>query len=100
VVGSGKRLGAINPTPLVCLFFQQNALTRTRIPYGDEQNYGSVTVMVSYITTSAGSAITAPNTAPLSDSATASLIEGWIDESEKRTRFLFETSRNASATGR
>lgn len=29
------------------------------------------------------------------DLATASLIEGWIDETERRIWFLFETSRNA-----
>jgi starvation-inducible DNA-binding protein len=29
------------------------------------------------------------------DIATASLLENWIDESEKRTWFLFECSRNA-----
>jgi starvation-inducible DNA-binding protein len=31
------------------------------------------------------------------DIATASLIETWIDEAEKRTWFLFESSRNAHA---
>ncbi|MBC7608495.1 MAG: DNA starvation/stationary phase protection protein, partial [Polaromonas sp.] len=33
------------------------------------------------------------------DIATASLIEVWIDESERRTWFLFEASRPADATG-
>jgi len=33
------------------------------------------------------------------DLATASLIEVWIDETERRTWFLFETSRKGSATG-
>ncbi len=28
------------------------------------------------------------------DIATASLIQGWIDETERRTWFLFELSRN------
>jgi starvation-inducible DNA-binding protein len=27
--------------------------------------------------------------------ATASLIENWIDEAERRTWFLFETARNS-----
>ena len=31
------------------------------------------------------------------DIATASLIEVWIDETERRTWFLFETTRHASA---
>jgi len=30
----------------------------------------------------------------LNDIATASLIENWIDETERRTWFLFESSRN------
>ncbi len=34
-----------------------------------------------------------------SDIATASLIENWIDETEQRTWFLFETSRNGDNTG-
>lgn len=33
------------------------------------------------------------------DIATASLIENWIDETERRTWFLFETSREGSDTG-
>ena len=33
------------------------------------------------------------------DIATASLIEVWIDETERRTWFLFETSRHADSTG-
>jgi len=33
------------------------------------------------------------------DVATASLIEVWIDEAEKRVWFLFEASRRGSATG-
>ena len=33
------------------------------------------------------------------DIATASLIEVWIDETERRTWFLFEASRKADATG-
>ena len=33
------------------------------------------------------------------DVATASLLEVWIDESERRTWFLFEASRGADATG-
>ncbi len=33
------------------------------------------------------------------DVATASLIEVWIDETERRAWFLFEASRNADATG-
>ena len=33
------------------------------------------------------------------DIATASLIEVWIDEAERRTWFLFEASRQADATG-
>jgi starvation-inducible DNA-binding protein len=33
------------------------------------------------------------------DIATASLIEGWIDETERRTWFLFETSRRADSSG-
>jgi len=33
------------------------------------------------------------------DVATASLIEVWIDETERRTWFLFEASRGADATG-
>src|SRR5271168_330456 len=35
----------------------------------------------------------------LRDIATASLIENWIDETERRTWFLFESSRNGDATG-
>ena len=33
------------------------------------------------------------------DIATASLIENWIDETEQRTWFLFETSRRGDGTG-
>ena len=33
------------------------------------------------------------------DVATASLLEIYIDETEKRTWFLFETARNAEAGG-
>lgn len=33
------------------------------------------------------------------DIATASLIENWIDETERRTWFLFESSRRGDATG-
>lgn len=33
------------------------------------------------------------------DIATASLIENWIDETERRTWFLFEASRNSDGTG-
>lgn len=33
------------------------------------------------------------------DIATASLIENWIDETERRTWFLFESSRNGDKTG-
>jgi len=33
------------------------------------------------------------------DIATASLIENWIDETEQRTWFLFETSRRGDTTG-
>ncbi len=33
------------------------------------------------------------------DVATASLIEVWIDETERRTWFLFEASRKGGATG-
>ena len=33
------------------------------------------------------------------DIATASLIEVWIDETERRTWFLFEASRNADSSG-
>ena len=33
------------------------------------------------------------------DIATASLIEVWIDETERRTWFLFESSRHADSTG-
>lgn len=33
------------------------------------------------------------------DIATASLIENWIDETEQRTWFLFETSRRGDSTG-
>jgi starvation-inducible DNA-binding protein len=33
------------------------------------------------------------------DIATASLIENWIDETERRTWFLFESSRHGDATG-
>jgi starvation-inducible DNA-binding protein len=35
----------------------------------------------------------------LRDIATASLIEGWIDETERRTWFLFESSRQGDKTG-
>jgi starvation-inducible DNA-binding protein len=35
----------------------------------------------------------------LRDIATASLIENWIDETERRTWFLFEASRRGDATG-
>src|ERR1700689_3033540 len=35
----------------------------------------------------------------LRDIATASLIENWIDETERRTWFLFESSRRGGATG-
>jgi starvation-inducible DNA-binding protein len=34
------------------------------------------------------------------DVATASLIEVWIDETERRTWFLFETHRRADSTGK
>ena len=33
------------------------------------------------------------------DVATASLLENWIDETERRTWFLFETSRAADGSG-
>jgi starvation-inducible DNA-binding protein len=33
------------------------------------------------------------------DVATASLIEIWIDEAERRTWFLFEASREGDASG-
>ena len=33
------------------------------------------------------------------DTATASLIENWIDETERRTWFLFESSRQGDKTG-
>jgi starvation-inducible DNA-binding protein len=33
------------------------------------------------------------------DIASASLIEGWIDETERRTWFLFETGRAPDAAG-
>jgi starvation-inducible DNA-binding protein len=33
------------------------------------------------------------------DKATVSLIEVWLDETERRTWFLFETSRRADSTG-
>jgi starvation-inducible DNA-binding protein len=33
------------------------------------------------------------------DIATASLVETWIDETERRTWFLFETGRRSDATG-
>jgi starvation-inducible DNA-binding protein len=33
------------------------------------------------------------------DIATASLLENWIDETEQRTWFLFETSRRGDSTG-
>jgi starvation-inducible DNA-binding protein len=35
----------------------------------------------------------------LRDIATASLIENWIDETERRTWFLFESSRRGDKTG-
>ncbi len=35
----------------------------------------------------------------LRDIATASLIENWIDETERRTWFLFESSRHGDPTG-
>jgi len=35
----------------------------------------------------------------LRDIATASLIENWIDETERRTWFLFESSRHGDKTG-
>jgi starvation-inducible DNA-binding protein len=35
----------------------------------------------------------------LIDIATASLIENWIDETEHRTWFLFESSRRGNNTG-
>ncbi|MGE5117571.1 MAG: DNA starvation/stationary phase protection protein, partial [Betaproteobacteria bacterium] len=34
------------------------------------------------------------------DVATASLIEVWLDETERRAWFLFETSRRADSAGR
>jgi starvation-inducible DNA-binding protein len=34
------------------------------------------------------------------DVATASLIEEWIDETERRTWLLFETTRQGDPTGR
>lgn len=34
------------------------------------------------------------------DVASASLLENWIDEAERRVWFLFETSRNAESSGR
>jgi hypothetical protein len=34
------------------------------------------------------------------DIATASLIENWLDETERRTWFLFESSRRGEMTGR
>jgi starvation-inducible DNA-binding protein len=34
------------------------------------------------------------------DIATASLIENWIDETERRTWFLFESGRHGGSTGR
>jgi starvation-inducible DNA-binding protein len=34
------------------------------------------------------------------DVATASLLENWIDEAERRVWFLFETSRKGDAPGR
>jgi starvation-inducible DNA-binding protein len=37
--------------------------------------------------------------AELRDVATASLIENWIDETERRTWFLFEASRHGDRTG-
>jgi starvation-inducible DNA-binding protein len=33
------------------------------------------------------------------DIATASLIEVWVDETERRTWFLFEASRRGDSTG-
>jgi starvation-inducible DNA-binding protein len=33
------------------------------------------------------------------DVATTSLIESWIDETERRTWFLFEVARRADSTG-
>ena len=33
------------------------------------------------------------------DIATASLIEGWIDETERRTWFLYEAGRRADSSG-
>jgi len=33
------------------------------------------------------------------DIATASLIEGWVDETERRTWFLFESSRHGDSSG-
>ena len=33
------------------------------------------------------------------DAATASLIENWLDQTEKRTWFLFEAARGASNDG-
>ena len=33
------------------------------------------------------------------DIASSSLIENWIDETEKRTWFLFEASRQGDGTG-
>jgi starvation-inducible DNA-binding protein len=33
------------------------------------------------------------------DIASAALIEVWIDETERRTWFLFETTRNADSSG-
>ena len=33
------------------------------------------------------------------DIASASLIEGWIDQTERRTWFLFETTRSADSSG-
>ena len=33
------------------------------------------------------------------DIASASLIENWIDQTEKRSWFLFEAARNASNSG-
>jgi len=33
------------------------------------------------------------------DIATASLTEVWIDETERRTWFLFESTRHADSTG-
>ena len=37
---------------------------------------------------------------PWYDIATASLIEVWIDETERRTWFLFEASRRGDSGGR